>query len=325
MNAQEKLNKRFDELKETIDKSIDEKMALVGTTVRSTLDDGFKNNVEHLDKVNVALGRITESQKNLDALNEQVSTLNNVLSNSQARGKFGEIQLESILREAFGDTHALYDTQYVIKENNKKPDAVIFIPSDDGKLLLCIDSKFSFSEYGELMKMDPRKLETKDVTKLKGELSRQVDKISEDYVIQGLTYPYAIMFIPNDSIYSFIQANDYLYTNIIERARQKNVILVSPSTLQPILMNIVNMNLNHELSMKIKDVLRAVNEMGNLARTLSNRYGELDSTLSTTVKKKDAVGITIRKIEAKSDSIMKMGIKENIIQADDVKVMEEEG
>lgn len=167
LDSQNSLNDRFESLRQTLDKSIDDKMSNVNTTVKNSLEEGFTKNKDHLEKVNQALGKITESQRNIDALNEQVTTLNGVLSNSQTRGRFGEIQLEAILKNSFGETHDLYDTQYVIKENKSRPDAVLFKPQNGKKLLLCIDSKFSFTEYEELMEEDPRKLDDSRITHLK--------------------------------------------------------------------------------------------------------------------------------------------------------------
>ena len=117
--------------------------------IKENLDKGFKDNIESLQKVNLTLGKISESQKNIDNLNTQIVKLNTVFSNNQIRGKFGEIQLEKILQAIFGEARNIYDFQYEmdLKDRKVRPDAVIHLDDED-KTILCIDSKFSFYKNG---------------------------------------------------------------------------------------------------------------------------------------------------------------------------------
>ena len=160
---QELLNKVDNKFGELTSK-VETKMNESSDKIDKNLKDGFNTNVQHLNLVNESLGKITESQKSLDNLNQEVIKFNSVFSNSQVRGRFGEMRLERILQEVFGEVRNMYEVQYEIKtsKGSVRPDAIVFM--DDNKTILCIDSKFSFSEYEKVFDENPREIEQKELT-----------------------------------------------------------------------------------------------------------------------------------------------------------------
>lgn len=319
INFKDEVKTNFDNVNTKVDNKFDE----VNKKVSESLEKGFKSSNESLIKVNEAVGKMTEATKNIDALNNQVVSLNNVLNNSQTRGRFGEIQLETILSSVFGEANGIYDLQYTIPEyKDRRPDAVLHIPFEEGNLLLCIDSKFSFVGYEELFKKDSKYLEGPEITALKQVLVKQINKISSDYIIKGITYSYALMFIPNDSIYLFLQNNDVLYSDVIDYARKKDVIIVSPSTLQPILSNIKTLKINIELSKNIKEVIKNVEKIKEESKTLKERYEKVDANINALVNNNDKLRITVNKIENTSTNIIDFSIKKDLIDESDLKVID---
>lgn len=318
-------NKNLNEIKENNAKAINEnniqvlkvindQLSEIRNTVDGKLKEGFKSNSDNLEKVNLALGKITKAQENIDKLNNEVVNLNSVLNNTQARGRFGEIALESILREVFGDTHETYSTQYVIQENNVRPDAVIFLPEPDK--LLCIDSKFPFVDYQNIILNNENNKE--NISNFKKELKTQIDKIAKSYIIKNQTCSYAIMFIPNDSILGFLQSNDDLYESIIEYARKKYVILCSPSTLQAILSNVLTLKLNYEISNNVNSIIKEVNNLKSLSKTLSERWDGLSKNIDALKNKKDEVSRSVDKVVDKTNNIVEYAVSKNIIDEKDI-------
>ncbi len=297
----------------TLTKQVEDKMASTDGAIKENLDKGFKDNIESLQKVNLTLGKISETQKNIDNLNTQIVKLNTVFSNNQIRGKFGEIQLEKILQTIFGDGRGIYDFQYEmdLKDRKVRPDAVIHLDDED-KTILCIDSKFSFVSYGEIFDKNPKDQDLKLVD-LKSDLQNQIKKINKDYIIKDKTYIYALMFIPSDSIYNFIYLNDYLYENVIEYARKLNVILVSPSTIQPILANINILRINLDLSRNIKKVVEEINSVNKASITLNKKWEDFSKTFKTLVKKKGELDNPIKNIYNKTKNVVETAVKKDVI------------
>lgn len=328
----EELNQKFDTYKQETSKSIQESnVALLNTineqlkninqVVATKISEGFTTNSASLNQVNEALGKITEAQKNLDSLTGQVTQLNNVLSNNQTRGRWGETTLELILNDVFGSTHDLYDTQYVIKKNNSRPDAVIKMGDlNNENRILCIDSKFSFNDYEKLFNSNNKESDINELRKnFKAQLKAQITKISGDYIIKDLTTSYALMFIPSDGIYAFIESNDDFYDSIVKYARQKNVVLVSPSILQPVLANIKMLKINYEISKNIASIINDINKLSVETKNFKKSWDTFKSSLETLNNKKDELNTKVNKIESRSTSIVEGAIKDKLIESNEIK------
>ena len=104
------------------------------------------------------------------------------------------------------------------------------------------------------------------------------------------------MFIPFDSIYNFIVGNDYLYSNVIEYSRKKNVIIVSPTTLQPILNNINIFRIDRIASQNIKDVIIEVKKIQEAINIFNESYIDFTKTYKTLANKKDKLDGKVKKI-----------------------------
>ena len=279
--------------------------------VNDSLKTGFETNNKSMNDVNKALGEITVAQKNLDSLNEQVINLNNVLTNNQTRGRFGEVALESILNNVFGSTNGLYKTQYVLN-SGKKPDAVVFLPEPDK--LVCIDSKFPFNDYAKLFDRNTSDLEKDELNKsFKASLKQEVTKIALDYIKPGTTSSYAIMFIPSDGIYSYIQSNDDFYESVVNYARNKNVILTSPSTLQPILANIKVLRVNFEISKNIKDIVLEIQKLSKDNQKFTEDWSKVSQAIDSLSTKKDAFDKRVISINKRTSSIIEEAQDNNLI------------
>lgn len=140
---------------------LDESMKSINEKVNQTLSDGFKGTSESMVNLQKQLGMVQEAQKSIDGLQQEITSLKDVLSNNQTRGRYGEFQLELLLDNLFqGSKGTLYDTQYILQEARGeepqlKPDAVIFLDGETHHQMVCIDSKFSLTGYDRLFDRSP--------------------------------------------------------------------------------------------------------------------------------------------------------------------------
>ena len=98
------VNERMDKMNETLlantaalNKKVDDNFKDINDRVNKSLEDGFKGNSDTMGELKKQLGAIDEAQKHLSLLQQDVTSLNQVLSGSQSRGAFGELQLEMLL------------------------------------------------------------------------------------------------------------------------------------------------------------------------------------------------------------------------------------
>lgn len=320
-NIQGSLNTNLEKIKSDVNQKINDEFDKVNKEVNSNFEKGFKDNVDNLEKVQKALGEVSKSTESLNALQDQVTSLNNVLQNTQKRGRFGEVILEDIIENIYGEAKSLYAFQYDLKKGKKKgnedeenatgkPDAVIFLPGNPERVL-CIDSKFPFLDYEKLMNdyFEGKKQFDEDSLKnFKKTLNDEVNKIAKSYIDDKQTAPYALMFVPNDSIYFFIYNNDE-FDSVRKNATSKKVILVSPSLLHPILSNINVLMRNYRMTKELKDIVDKISSLMKNFDLLNTRWEDLSKHINKLVEDRDKLDTTHRKIMDDANKIKSLSEK----------------
>ncbi len=127
---------------EALTRTLGERLEALEKRLGESLKESASKTGETLGGIQTRLTVIDEAQKNISALSGQVVSLQQVLSNKQARGAFGQAQMEEIVRD--GLPTSLYDFQFTLSNRNR-PDCVIRIPGN--KALLVIDSKFPLEGF----------------------------------------------------------------------------------------------------------------------------------------------------------------------------------
>ncbi len=181
-----------------------------------------KHTVENLDKLNERLAVIDNAQKNITDLASQVTSLQDVLSNKQTRGAFGQGRMEAIVQD--GLPKGAYEFQHTLK-NGKRPDCVVFLPDQRP---LVIDAKFPLEAVTALRDAkseDERKFAARQVRQ---DVMKHVTDISDRYLIAGETQDIALMFVPSESVYAELHDG---FDDVVQKAYRLQVMLVSPTLL----------------------------------------------------------------------------------------------
>ena len=110
--------------------------------MKETLHGSSEKTTKSLTQLQERLATIDKAQTNIEKLSGDVLTLQDILSNKQTRGAFGEIQLTDIVSKALPSDS--YDLQHTLS-NGKRADCLIHLPNPPGPI--CIDSKFPLEAY----------------------------------------------------------------------------------------------------------------------------------------------------------------------------------
>ena len=130
-------------------------------------------------------------------------SLQDILSNKQTRGAFGEIQLNEIVsgRHCRRTPTALQHTL----SNNKRADCIVHLPNPPGPIV--IDAKFPLEAY-EAMRAADTRWELGEAQKaMRVALRAHIKAISEKYILDGETADGALMFLPSEAVYAELHAN----------------------------------------------------------------------------------------------------------------------
>jgi DNA recombination protein RmuC len=203
-------------------RAVNERLDSVTHHLSQSMTATRQNTSDHLAKLNERLAVIDGAQKNITELATQVTSLQNVLSNKQSRGAFGQGRMEVIIQD--GLPKGSYEFQFTLS-NRSRPDCAIFLPDQRP---LVIDAKFpleAVNAFRDAKTDDERKLAA---ARLRADMNRHVSDIATKYLIPGETQDMAMMFVPSESVYAEIYDG---FDDVVQKAYRSKVVIVSPSLL----------------------------------------------------------------------------------------------
>tara|TARA_A100001011_G_scaffold160047_1_gene168413 strand:+ start:1169 stop:2206 length:1038 start_codon:yes stop_codon:yes gene_type:complete len=265
------------------------------------LNDQTKQTTSELTEMQKRLAVIDSAQKNLSDLTKQVTGLQNILSNNQARGSFGEAQLENIINDMLPNSS--YEFQYKLS-NNKRVDCIVKLPGPPGNV--CIDSKFpleSWRSFSASNNNDEKKFFLK---KLAQDVEKHIKDISDKYIVPGETAETALMFIPSESIYSGI--NLYLPESV-EFSRKKRVLMVGPDNIMYILNTVRSLMKDVRMSEKAGIIQVEVSKIMDDVERLDKRVNNLNTHFNNAQSDIDAIQTSSRKIISRGQKIEEIEVE----------------
>ena len=204
-------------------KHVESRLEEIQNTISSSLSGSSVKTAQTLGELQQRLQTIDNAQTNIEKLSGEVLGLQEILSNKQARGIFGEIQLKDIVSRALPAD--AYDFQFTLS-NGKRADCIIYLPEPQGNIV--IDSKFPLEAYNAMIKNTNEVEKNRDVQSFQSSIKTHIKDISEKYIIEGETADGAILFLPSEAIYAELHAN---FSKLVNEGFESRVWIVSPTTL----------------------------------------------------------------------------------------------
>jgi DNA recombination protein RmuC len=269
-----------------LQKALSERIDALNKRLGDTLTENATKSAEMMGGIQTRLTVIDEAQKNIAALSGQVVSLQEILSDKQSRGAFGQERMEAIIADQMSPDQ--YDFQYTLS-NGKRPDCVIRIPNVQG--VIVVDSKFPLEAFETLRGLatdEDRKVAT---ARLKADVQKHVKDIAEKYLIPGEVQTPAIMFVPSESIYAELYTS---FGDVVQQARRAQVVIMSPhvlmlaiSTIQTLMRNAKMREqayeIQKEVGLLLQDVKRLGERVGNLRQHFDRTHKDI-SDIETSMK-----------------------------------------
>jgi DNA recombination protein RmuC len=213
---------------ESLNAKIDARLGEIAGKVNERLDEGFKKTNETFVSVMTRLATIDEAQKKIESLTGSVVSLQELLGDKRARGAFGEVQLEGLVRNVLPPN--AYDMQFTLS-TGVRADCVLRLPAPTG--MVAVDSKFPLENYHRMFETGVNDVDRALAQKqFRNDIKKHVDDISRKYIIPGETSDGAVMFVPAEAVFAEIHAH---HAETVEYASAKRVWIVSPTTLMAVL------------------------------------------------------------------------------------------
>ena len=252
----EKLQEKFKETFENLaNKIFEEKTTKFSEQSKANLSEilnplrekitEFQSKVEETNKESIdRFATLRQQLLTLKEMNQQMSTdaqnlVKALKGDSKTQGDWGEIQLERILERSGlrkGEEYTIQES-FTTEEGRKRPDVIVNLP-EEKKII--IDSKVSLISYEKFVSAESEEDKNLQLRSFIDSVKKHIKELSEkryqNLFDQG-SLDFVLMFIPIEPAFSLaIQFGENLYTD----AYDKNIIIVSPSTLLATLRTIAN-------------------------------------------------------------------------------------
>ena len=201
---------------------MEKRLSQVSEQMSENLQGSARRTAQSLGDLQQRLQAIDKAQDNITKLSGDVLSLQDILSNKQTRGAFGEIQLTDIVTKALPSDS--YNLQHTLS-NGRRADCLIHLPNPPGPI--CIDSKFPLEAY-EALRRAKTDWELNEAAKfLRVSVKKHIRDISEKYILDGETADGALMFLPSEAVYAELHAN---FPELVRDGFAAKVWIVSPTT-----------------------------------------------------------------------------------------------
>ena len=249
--------------------------ALQGTSLRTA---------RSLGDLHQRLETIDKAQANIEKLSGNVLNLQDILSNKQARGAFGEIQLHDIVGKALpSDAFTMQATL----SNGKRADCLIHLPNPPGPIV--VDAKFPLEAYEALRRAETPRQVTEAGQLLRASVRVHIKAISDKYIIEGETADGALMFLPSEAVYAELHAN---YPEIVREGFAAKVWIVSPTTCMAVLNTMRAVLKDARMREQAGAIRRELGELYKDIERLGERVGNLDRHFGQAAKDIEEIKIS---------------------------------
>ena len=231
------------------------------------------------------MGALGEQQARLD---RETNALSSALRNNKVRGAWGEAQLRNIVESAGLLEHVDFDTQVVVTDadgRTQRPDMIIHMP---GGKTIPIDAKAPYADYQKACEI-PDTATPEELTR-KSELLHAHAKAVREHVktLGDKAYwnafddapDFVIAFIPNESL---LQAALETDPTLMDDAFARKVALTSPITLWAVLKSVAYAWQQQSLTDDAKMLFDLSRELYERFAVLGDRATKLGSAITKTV------------------------------------------
>ncbi len=298
------INKDLNENFIKVNDKLEERLRLINDAVNERLDQNFEKTNKTFNSILERISKIDEAQKKIDSLSNDIVSLQGVLTDKKTRGIFGEVNLQNIMSNVFGDNSRVYKMQEKMP-NGTIVDCALYAPEPLG--LVGIDSKFPLENYRNMVdRNNDIKTREESVKLFKLDMKKHIDAIADKYIIPGVTSDQAILFLPAEAI--FAELNAY-HTDIIDYAYKRRVWITSPTTLMSTLTTIQVIMKNIERDKYASIIHNELKLLDIEFKRYKDRWDKLAHNIDNVSKDVKDIYTTTDKISKRFDSINQVEVE----------------
>lgn len=260
-----------------------------------------------------------------DKMSKETINLTKALKgDSKMQGNWGELVLERVLEKSGLEKGREYEVQQSFTSETGTrilPDVIINLP--DGKKMV-VDSKVSLTAYERFVNEEDDILKTNFLKEHVNSVKRHVDQLSDKNYqdIYHMESPdFVLLFIPIEPAFALALNED---TNLYNKAFEKNIVIVTPSTLLATLRTIDSMWTNQKQQENAIEIARQagalydkfegfVTDLIKIGKKMDEAKGEYGNAMNKLVEGKGNLVTSVEKLR-KMGAKAKKALPESVLK-----------
>ena len=292
--GQNMVGERLQVQERALSKTLDERLADVSRRIGESLQKQSIDSANTMGDLKERLAIIGKAQENITKLSADVVSLQEVLSNKQSRGAFGESQLSDQVRNALPPSAYAFQ---VTMSNKTRVDCLLTLPNPPGPI--AIDAKFPLESFHLLRKAETSADRVVARRAFAADVLKHVNDIAAKYILPGETADSALMFLPSEAVYAELHAE---LPDVVEKSHRAHVYIVSPTTLMATL---------NTIRAVLKDA--QMREQAGLIQkevtALSDDVGRLDGRVDNLLRHFGQAEADLRQIRISTEKVQKRAVR----------------
>jgi len=303
--AQARTSEQLQMQERELSRRLQDRLDALGRAVGETLEKTARRSETTMGELKQRLAVIDTAQRNITELSSQVVGLQDILSNKQARGQFGEIQLNDLVSQTLPPS--AYRFQAPVGEN-RRADCLLALPNPPGAI--AIDAKFPLEAFQALREAPDDAGRATARKRLAGDLAKHVRDIASKYIVPGETADQALMFLPSEALYAELHAN---MPGSVQDAFRAKVWIVSPTTLMATLTTVRAILKDARMRDQAHVIQAEVEKLLGDVDRLDERVGNLDRHFAQ-------ASDDLRQIRISTEKVTKRGERIREVEVGDLEV-----
>lgn len=272
---------------EQMRRTVDEKLH---ATLEQRLGESFQQVALRLEEVHRGLGE-------MHTLAQDVGDLRRTLGNVKTRGILGEAQLGALLEQFLAPGQYEKEVRVNPSSSDRVDYAVKLPGSTEGeRIWLPVDAKFPLDDFQRLMEAYER-TDSDEIAKngksMEDRLLLEARRIKDKYVVPPHTTPFALLFLPFESLYAEALRRPGLSDRI---QRDLQVTLVGPTTLSAFLGSL-------QLGFRTLAISRRSDEVWKVLGSVKTEFVKFGDALESAKKRLDMARDDMDKVSQRSRAV----------------------
>jgi DNA recombination protein RmuC len=264
-----------------VTETMDRRLGELDTKVDRRLESASQTT----NKIHERLGKVDEATTQMLERAKDLARLEQALRPPKARGGFGELLLENLLRDRLPPT--AYEMQYTF-DSGERVDALLKVDRS-----IPIDSKFPLDNYNRLVEAENDDERTLAERQFARDVKQHIEAIATKYIRpdEG-TYDFAFMYIPVEAVYYELACGKT--GALLAHAHERRVFPVSPTTftayLQVIALGLRGMQIEqhaHEVMAYVAELQRDFDRFADDFDKVGTHIGHAQSKYHEAAKRLD--------------------------------------